>query len=135
MNENEKFWQRFGGMIRKAQDDCPFTPAQSQKELDALRPAEEQPLSDEAIDKAIEKVLNGDLEPEGGEPDVGWVDSYAGSEVEEDVFALNRNKGEEDPEVEAKLRELRKKADDEEDDDDQDEPGLEAPKSPLGNGG
>ena len=131
MNENEKFWQRFGGMIRKAQNDCPFTPAQAQMELDALSPADERPLSDGAIEKAIEKVLNGDFEPEESEPDVEWVDSYADSGVAEDVYALNRDKGETDPDVEAKLDAQRKQADDEEDDE-QDEPGLADPKEPPG---
>ena len=121
-------------MIRKARNDCPLTPEQAQKELDALSAAEANPLSSDEIERMIEKVLDRDFEPEKKDADTRWVDSYAGNDVEADVFALNRNKGDADPEVEAKLEELRKKADDEEDDE-QDEPGLADPTKPSGKGG
>lgn len=135
MNENDIFWQRFGGMIRKAKNDCPLTPQQAQKELEALSPSEEISLSADEIEEAIKNVIDGNFEPEEGDSDIGWVDSCADSGVEEDVFALNRNKGEDDPEVNARLEELRKKAADEEDDAQQDEAGMDDPKEPPGKSG
>jgi hypothetical protein len=134
MSKDENFWRRFGGMIRKASDDCPITPAQAQNELDALLPADEKPLGADDIESIIAKVRDEDFDPEPAVPNTEWVDSYTKSDVEEDVFALNRNKGEPDPEVDAKVEELRKRAANEEGDE-EDKTRLEHPEKPVGEGG
>lgn len=135
MKNEEKFWNRFGGMVRKARNDCPLTPEEAQKELDALTDDEQETLSEEEITDSIEKIMRRDFEPERPEPDMSWVEGYSAETVDEDVYALNRNLGEPDPETDAKVEELRKKASDEEDTDEQDETGLAAPEKPPGKGG
>lgn len=132
MSENEKAWHRFSEIIRKARNDCPLSPEEAQKELDALSTAETSPLSSFEIERMIAKVLDRDFEPEKKVADTGWVDSYGGNDIEADVLVLNRNKGDTDPEVEAKLEELRKKVDDEEGE--QDEPGRADSEKPSGEG-
>jgi len=137
MDKNEKFWRTFGGTMRKALDKCPLTPQQAQKELDKLEESEEEPLSDDDVEDSVGKILSGDLDPQEPEPDTSWLEDTEA--VDEAAFQLNRNLGEPDPEVDAKVDELRKKAINEasegDEDDEGDQPRLEAGEGPPGSGG
>lgn len=135
MKKEDKFWDRFGGMVQKARNDCPLTPEEAQKELDALSKDSEQPLTGAEVAQSIGKILTRDFEPKPASPDLEWAESFSAEGVGEDVFALNRNLGDADADVDAKVDELRKKASDEEDDEDQNETGLEGPEKPPGKGG
>jgi len=135
MNKEEKFWNRFGGIIRKTRNDCPLTPEEAKKELDALSEDDEEPLTDAEVEQSIEKILTRDFEPKPAAPDLEWVQGFSAEDVDEDVFALNRNLGDADADVDARVDELRKKASDEEDDEGENETGLEAPEKPPGKGG
>jgi hypothetical protein len=134
MKDEERFWNRFGGMVRKARNDCPLTPEEAQRELDALTGDEQEVLSKDEVTESIQKIVSGNFEPQRPEPDMDWVDGYSAEAVDEDVYALNRNLGEPDPETDAKIKELRKKASDEEDPDEQDETGMGASEKPPGKG-
>jgi hypothetical protein len=82
--------------------------------------AEEAPISDEQIQKMVDAATGtkavSSFEPE---PDYEWTSEFAGDEVADEMLVLNRDAGEEDPEVDQRIEELRKDAlrdDDEEDD-------------------
>jgi hypothetical protein len=124
--KDKQFWQTFGGTVRKALGNCPLTPEQAQKELNTLKASEILPFTEDEIETSIDKILRGDLEPEVAEPDLSWLGGIDTAAVGEGVYALNRNRGDEDPEVDDQIDELRKKAlDEEQPDDDEDGPGLE----------
>lgn len=132
--KDDRFWKSFGGTIRKALNNCPLTPDQAQKELEMMKDYDAAPFTRREVEDSIDKVLSGDLDPEEAAPDLSWTQGLDTSAVGEGVFALNRNRGEDDAEVDARVDELRKKALDEEQSD-EDEPGLEGGAKPPSKGG
>ena len=89
-------------------DLCPSDPKAIEAMLDKARG---RPLSDEQVERMLKKA-KGEL-PVGereGEPDVPWPEDALTAEQKELVYVC-RNEGKElPPEIEAKLRRLREKA-------------------------
>src|SRR4051794_3486698 len=115
--------------LRRLKGFCPLTP----KEADAeLADAPEERLPPDEIESLLAVVRSGTVEPCDPEPVDEWSPEMDLQGMEEDVFALNRNAGEADPETDQLLEELRRKA---LGDDDEEPDGEDAGAAPPGTGG
>lgn len=117
MSDDARNWLRVAAKLRRALGLAP----PSLEEADAeMAEAEETPMSDEEIQGIVDAATGtntiGSFDPE---PDYEWTREFATDEVADEMLVLNREAGEEDPEVDQRIEELRKEAlrnGDEEDD-------------------
>ena len=104
----DEFWADMaGGLRRKLGLQPPATPEEAEAQFDT---AEEMPLGTNEIDRIVahaSAIGPSQLDPPD-EPE--WLDDVDTSSVDQDMLVLNRNVGEQDPEIEAKLCELRREA-------------------------
>ena len=108
MSENTNKWSQVVVKLRRALGLAPPSLEEADAEMAA---AEEAPMSDEKIqritDTATGKDAIGAFDPE---PDYDWTAEIATDEVADQMLVLNREAGEEDPEVDERIEELRKEA-------------------------
>jgi len=96
------------------------------EEADAeMAAAEEVPMSRDEINRIADAATEGPVD-ETYQPstDYSWMRELETDSVSDEMVALHRNRGEEDPEVKRRIEELRKKAL-ENDEAEDDESGLE----------
>jgi hypothetical protein len=93
--------------LRRQKGLCPLTPKEAEEELKA---APEHPLSPAETDSLLEKVTSGDLTDWEVAPTLDWANDVNTTDVEQDVLQLNRHPGNSNPEIDALIDELRKKA-------------------------
>ncbi len=93
--------------LRRQKGHCPLTPEEAEAEL---RAAPDNPLSDAEINSILDQVTSGELTECPLSPELDWAGTIDTAPVEDNVFQLNRNEGASDPETDAMLDELRKKA-------------------------
>lgn len=84
----------------------------TREEIDVfLDSVESEPLSEDQIEKIVASVVSSSIPHWKPEPDLSWLDTTLNySDVEEEVYQLNRNKGQEDEETLRRIEELRRKA-------------------------
>lgn len=118
MTDHMKQWPEIAAKLRRALGLAPPTPEEADAEM---AQAEEAPMTEEEIDRIVNAATSGTGCPidEELEVDYSWLNSVETETVSEEMLVLNRNAGEEDPEVKKRLEDLRKKA--LEDDDEEDE--------------
>ncbi len=104
----DKFWTDMAaGLRRKLGLAPPATPEEAEAQYEA---AEEVPLTENQIDRIVGHACGGEP-PRYHQPSPGYeADKADLSHVEDDMLVLNRNAGDEDPEIQARKQELRKKA-------------------------
>jgi len=117
MSDDTKRWSQVAARLRRALGLAPPSLAEADAEMTE---AQEVPMSDKQIRAIVNAATGtntvGSFDPE---PDYGWTSEFAGDEVADEMLVLNREAGEEDPEVDQRIEELRQEAlhdDDEEDD-------------------
>lgn len=117
MSGNPKNWSQVAAKLRRALGLAPPTLGEAETEM---AQAEEAPMSDVEISRIVNAATGPDAPASfDPEPDYDWAGEFSTQEVEDEMLVLNRDAGEEDPEVDRRIDELRKEAlrdDDEEDD-------------------
>lgn len=117
MSDDTKKWSRVAARLQRALGLAPPTLEEAEAEM---AKAHEVPISDTEINRIVDAATGADTPASvAPEPDYEWTAEFATDEVAEDMLVLNREAGEEDPEVTQRMEELRKEAlsDDEEEDD------------------
>lgn len=118
MTNEPNNWSEIVGKLRRAMGLAPPTPEEADAEM---RSAGEIPMSDDEI-KAIAKAAT---EGQRGRPELEstyeWLCDQHDETIEDSLLVMNRNKGEDDEEVQKRLDELRRKALDSENDDDEED--------------
>ncbi len=104
-SDDDKFWGSMVDKLRRASGFCIPTPEEAGAEMDA---ADDEPISEATLASIVAAVVSGNLTPRDPEPE--WAEDVDTQAVEEGVFQLNRNLGDEDPETDRLLDELRRKA-------------------------
>jgi hypothetical protein len=126
-SDADKFWDEVAGKLRRAEGFCVPNPKDLEAELDAL---EAEPLTDEQVDEMIQAATSGELATWTPLPDLEWTGEGEPSDINDEVLQLNRNLGEEDPEIDELLDRQRREALGT----DEDTPGEEEPNG-LDDGG
>jgi hypothetical protein len=93
--------------LRRAMGLAPPTAAEADA---AMARAAESPMSDQEIRSITDSVVSGKPAERELATDFGWAESLSTSDVENEAYAMNRNRGEVDEETKKRLDELRKKA-------------------------
>jgi hypothetical protein len=106
-SDADRCWEEVAQKLRRAKGFSIPTPEEAEAELDA---ALEQPITDEQISAMVEAAVSGELADWTPTPDLSWMGETNDSTIEDELFVLNRNRGEEDPEVDEILEEQRKEA-------------------------
>jgi hypothetical protein len=106
-SDADRFWEEVAKKLRRAKGFSIPTPEEAEAELDA---AEEEPLTDEQINGMVEAAVSGELAAWTPTPDLSWMGETNDSTIEDELFALNRNRGEEDQDVDEILEEQRREA-------------------------
>lgn len=108
MTNEPNNWSEIVAKLRRAMGLAP----PSDEEADAaMLSAGEIPMSDEDIEAIARQAIGQKTTRPTLEPDYSWLGEQAEDEtVDESMLVMNRNKGEEDDEVQRRLKELRRKA-------------------------
>lgn len=128
-DETEKFWSEMARKLSRAMDLHPLCPKESEQEYFA---AEERDLPQDKLDEMLESVVSGRDDWNQPPDSPQWLES--GEAVHDREFQFNRNLGEEDPEVDKRVDELRRKELGT-DDDTKHKNGLDGKNGPEGEGG
>lgn len=106
-SDPEKTWKSLAARIRRAKMLHKLSPAEAEAEL---RDAPDMPLSEGEIDAVIRGATSGKLDAWEPEPSPECLEDINTASVDEGVLQLNRNPGENDPETEKLIEELRRSA-------------------------
>jgi hypothetical protein len=129
-DEADKLWAQVAKELARRCGFATLTPEQAQKEFEALP---DEHLSEGEITSIMDRVISGKFVTKMPAPIDSEEISGSDSVIEEDIYQLNRNAGESDPETERLLDELRRKAlGDGEDDGDEHSTGLDGTPQPPG---
>ena len=133
-SDADKFWDEVADKLRRAEGFCIPTPEELKAELDAL---EAEPLTDDQVDEMVRAATSGELATWTPLPDLGWTGEGESSDISDEVMQLNRNLGDEDPEIDELLDQQRREAlGTDEDDPGEEEPGgLDDRGAAPGDGG
>lgn len=108
MSDDAKKWSWVVARLQRALGFA--LPTIGEAEAD-MAEAEEVPMSDGEIRRIVEAATATDAPtPVDPEPDYEWTSEFTSEGVEEDMLVLNREAGEEDPEVTQRIEQLRKEA-------------------------
>jgi hypothetical protein len=109
MNEdrNKRLLGKIAGKLHKGKGMARLTPDQAQK---AFETTSDIRLASSEVDSIVDQALSGELAVWSPTPSDAEAADLATEGVKEDVYQLNRNLGEADPESEKLLEELRRKA-------------------------
>jgi hypothetical protein len=99
-SDADQFWKEVADKLRRAEGFCVPTPKDLEAELDAIEP---EPLTDEQIDAMFQAAVSGELATWTPMPDLDWIEDRESGRIMEDVMQLNRNLGDEDPEIDELL--------------------------------
>ena len=106
-SDAERFWEEAAKKLRRAKGFSVPTPKEAEAELDA---APDEPLTEDQIDAMLKAAVSGDMAVWTPSPDLSWMGERIDSTIEEELFALNRNRGEDDEQIEEMLEEQRRGA-------------------------
>ena len=130
--EPERIWKNLAAKIQRAEAFHNMRPEEAEAEL---RDAPDKPLSDAEIDAIVDTVTSGELAVWEPTPSLDWLDGIDTKGVSEDVLQLNRNAGDADPDTDALIEELRRKAlEGNEPDDELEQDGVDGDGTPSGDG-
>ena len=135
MNEdrNKNLLGKIAGKLRKGKGMARLTPDQAQR---AFETTSDIRLTSAEVDSIVDQVLSGGLAIWSPTPSDSEAADLSAEGVKEDVYQLNRNLGQADPESENLLEELRRKALEDEGDDgnSKDTDGMGGTAKPPGKG-
>jgi hypothetical protein len=114
-NEDKEFWEWAAPKLRREYGHRDMTPEEIEAFLDTV---EDEELPPHQIERILESIRADAVPHWEPEPDFLELDELYDSDVAEDVYQLNRNKGQEDEETLRRIEELRRKALDNEEDPD-----------------
>ena len=106
-SDADRFWQGVAKRLRRAKGFSVPTPEEAEAELDA---AEEDPLTEEQIDAMVQAANSGEIQSYTPMPDLSWLGAESDEYADEELLVLNRNRGEDDEEIDALLEEQRREA-------------------------
>jgi hypothetical protein len=114
--EDMEFWEWASAKLRRLHKHAEMTPEEIEAFLDSL---EDESLSEDQIEEIVASIRAGAIPRREPEPDFSWLGAINDSEVEDEVYQLARNKGQDDQETLRLIEELRRRAltDDEKDTD------------------
>lgn len=119
MTNEPNNWSEIVEKLRRLMGLAPPTPEQADAEM---RSAGEIPMSDEEIRAIAKAATEGRRDRPELETNYEWLSEQHDETVEDSLLVMNRNKGDDDEEVQKRLEELRREAlDSDEDDDPEDE--------------
>jgi hypothetical protein len=114
-NEDKEFWEWVAPKLRREYGYTDMTPEEIEALLDTV---EDEELPPHQIEHILESIRADSVLYWEPEPDFLGIDELHDTDVEEEVYQLNRNKGQEDEETLRRIEELRRKALDNEEDPD-----------------
>ena len=113
--EDKEFWEWAAAKLRREYMHTDMTPEETEAFLDSV---EDETLPQHQIEDILESIRANSVPHWEPEPDFLGIDEPHDTDVEEEVYQLNRNKGQEDEETLSRIQELRREGlDDEEDPD------------------
>lgn len=108
MNDDAKAWTELAAKLRKALGLASPTVKNADAEMAA---AGEIPMSEEEVAQIASAAASSPPdETFEFDTDYSWIKEVETGAVSEEMLVLNRNRGEDDSEVERRIEELRKKA-------------------------
>jgi hypothetical protein len=109
--EDKEFWEWAAPKLRRAYKHKDMTPEEIDAFLDSIG---DEALSQQHIEYILESIRADAVPHWEPEPDFLGIDELHDTAVDEEVYQLNRNKGEEDEETLRRIEELRRRALDDE---------------------
>jgi hypothetical protein len=106
-SDADRFWDKMADELRQAAGFATPTPEEIEAQLDSV---EEEALTDEQLDAMVAAAHDGTIAQHNAMPDLSWIGSAEEANIEEDIFALCRNRGDDDPEVDELLERQRQEA-------------------------
>ena len=106
-SDADRFWDEVADKLRKAKGFCVPAPKDLQIELDAI---ERDSLTDDEIDAMVQMAVSGELATWTPMPDLEWTEDGETNRIVDDVMQLNRNLGDDDPEIDELLDQQRREA-------------------------
>jgi len=125
-SDADRYWDELVPKYRRHRRLLPMTPEEAEEAFDDAPVA---PLPPDKIRSIVESVTGGE-EPHWDPPHLAWGHDSDREEVEEEMLALYREQGEEDPEASDVENKLRRNLLNDEPDQDQD--GLDSGEAPPG---
>ncbi|WZP01245.1 hypothetical protein EP7_005674 (plasmid) [Isosphaeraceae bacterium EP7] len=107
ISDADRFWKGVAKQLRRAKGFSIPTPEEAEAELDA---AEEEPLTEEEIDAMVRAATSGEMGSYAPAPDISWLGDSSDETSDEELLVLNRNRGEENAEIDTLLGEQRREA-------------------------
>src|ERR1700675_2471142 len=105
--EDKEFWEWAVPKLRREYMPTEMTPEAIEAFLDSVGDEE---LPSHQIEQILESIRANSIPHWEPEPDFMGTDELHDTDVEEEVYQLNRNKGQEDEETLRRMEELRRKA-------------------------
>ena len=106
-SDADRFWDGVARKLRRAKGFLTPTPEEAEAELYAVG---EEPLTDKQIDAMMKAAISEKLEPYTPMPDLSWLGIINDSYIDQGLLVLNRNRGDEDKEVDELLEKQRREA-------------------------
>lgn len=112
--EEREFWEWALHHMRREETPTAMSPDQIDALLEEL---DDEPLPQSQIEGIVESIQEDNVSFQHVDPDISFFDALDTSDVEEQVYQLYRNEGQEDEETLRRIDEHRRKAleDDEQD--------------------
>ncbi len=105
--EDMEFWERAAAKLRQAYKHTEMTPEEIEAFLDT---AEDESLPEGRIEEIVASIRAGSMPHQEPEPDFSWFGAVHDAEVEEEIYQLARNRGQDDAETLRRIDELRRRA-------------------------
>jgi hypothetical protein len=105
--EDMEFWEWAAAKLRRGYKHTEMTPEEIEAFLDAT---EDEPLPEDHIEEIVASIRAGSIPHHEPEPDFSWLGVVHDAEVEEEIYQLARNRGQDDAETLRRIEELRRKA-------------------------
>jgi hypothetical protein len=105
--EDMEFWKWASAKLQRLYKHAEMTPEEIEVFLDSL---EDKSLSEDQIAEIVASIRAGAIPRQEPEPDFSWLGVINASEVEDEVYQLARNKGQDDRETLRLIEELRRRA-------------------------
>lgn len=131
-DENDRFWGEMASKLRRAMKLHPLCPEESETEYKA---AERRPLPDGDLDAIVHSIVSGRDDWKEAQGEETWSDGTDAADIEDQVLQVNRNLGDEDPEVDERVEEHRRKVLGKDGEANKDSSGLDDGEEPQGKSG
>ena len=105
--EDKEFWEWAAAKLRREYKHTDMTPEETEAFLDSVK---DEALPQYQIEHILESIRANSIPHWEPDPDFLGIDEPHYTDVEEEVYQLNRNKGQDDEETLRRIEELRGKA-------------------------